>query len=330
MSKILIQLFKLVLSVGLAAFLLHLVFKNIDWGEFWEKTGDLNYLWIMVSICLSVVAYFARAWRWNIMLKPQGYDLKTGRTTVAVLVGYLANLAIPRLGEVVRCSVLYRNDQVPVPLSFGTVFVDRLVDLIVLFLLMGVCFTVESERLTDFLATAYQDLSIPGWVFVVALLIMATGIVALMLFIKNQHRLKGKFAALLKQFVSGIISLKDIQNPLGFLTATLLIWISYYLMSYVVLFSLPDTAHLDFGAGLMLLITGGIALSLPVQSGFGTYHGMVSGMLVFYGINKNTGLFLATVLHTSQIVTIALFGTIALMISFLIRRKTVAHESIEA
>ncbi|MEM9339728.1 MAG: lysylphosphatidylglycerol synthase transmembrane domain-containing protein [Bacteroidota bacterium] len=321
MSKRLKQLLKLVLSIGLSAFLLNLVFKDVDWDEFWGKAETLNYAWIVVSVLLSVIAYFARAFRWNIMLKPLGYDLKTSRTTLAVLVGYLANLAIPRLGEVVRCSVLYRNDKVPVPVAFGTVFVDRFVDLIFLFLLMGLSFLVEAERLTEFLSTAYQDLNVPSWVIWAGLFLVIAGIIVLVLFIKNQHRLKGRFAELIKGFVSGIVSLKDIQNPVGFFVSTLVIWVVYFLMSYVIVFSLPETADLGLGAGLMLLITGGIALSLPVQSGFGTYHGMVAGMLLLYGVDHNTGIFLATVLHTSQIVTIALFGTIALIISFLIRRK---------
>lgn len=98
-------------------------------------------------------------------------------------------------------------------------------------------------------------------------------------------------------------------------------------MSYIIIFSLPETSHLGLGAGFMLLITGGIALSLPVQSGFGTYHGMIAGMLLLYSVDQTTGIFLATLLHTSQILSIALFGSIALIISFVIRRKTDRKET---
>ena len=92
-------------------------------------------------------------------------------------------------------------------------------------------------------------------------------------------------------------------------------------MSYLIVFSMPETSHLGPGVGFMLLVTGGIAISIPVQSGFGTYHGMIAGMLFLYGIDKTTGLFLATLLHTSQIVAVAIFGSVALIIASIIRKK---------
>lgn len=322
MSKHLIQLLKLVLSISLAVILLRLVFNNVDWKDFWQKTEEVNYAWVVASITLSAVAYVARAYRWNILLKPLGYDLKTSRTTVAVVIGYLANLALPRLGEITRCGVLNRNDRVPVAVALGTVFIDRLLDLLMLFLLMGISLLIEYKRLMTFLNSAFDDFSIPSWVVPTLLILAVAGVVALILVIKNQHKLKGRIGELIRGFVSGIISLKDMRDPLGFFISTMVIWVVYFFMSYIIVFSLGETSHLGLGTGLMLLITGGIALSLPVQSGFGTYHGMVSGMLILYGIDQQTGLFLATLLHTSQIFAIAFFGTIALIISFLMRRKT--------
>lgn len=327
MSKQIFTLLKIVVSIGLAGLLLYLVFRNVSWKDFLAKAQEVNYTWVYLSILLSVVAYIARAYRWNILLRPLGFELKTSRTTIAVLIGYFANLALPRLGEITRCGVLNRNDRVPVSVALGTVVVDRIVDVLMLFILIAASFLIESERLITFLSTAYSDLNIPFWVPVVIVAAGLLGLLALILFIKGQDRLKGKLAELLKGFVAGFISLKDIKNPLGFVIATMVIWVVYYLMSYLIVFSLPETSHLGLGAGLMLLITGGIAISLPVQSGFGTYHGMVAGMLLLYSIDQDTGIFLATLLHTSQIIAIAFFGTIALIISFLIRRKSdVGHK----
>lgn len=322
MSKNLITLLKVLISITLAGGLLYLVFQNIEWNEFWERARSVNYIWVVISILLSIVAYAARAYRWNILLEPLGYDLKTSRTTLAVLVGYLANLAVPRLGEITRCGILKKNDNVAVPSALGSVVTERIIDVLTLLLLIFISLIIESERLLTFLSTAYQDLHIPNYVLALIVAIGILGIVALIIFIKRQDRLKGKFASLLKNFVAGFLSLKDIQRPFGFLLSTVILWVVYYLMSYIIIFSLPETSHLGLGAGFMLLITGGIALSLPVQSGFGTYHGMIAGMLLLYSIDQTTGVFLATLLHTSQIFAIALFGSVALIISFVIRRKT--------
>ncbi|WP_424962167.1 lysylphosphatidylglycerol synthase transmembrane domain-containing protein [Ekhidna sp.] len=327
MSKNLIILLKTLISIGLAGLLLYLVFRNIEWTEFWRRAKTVDYTWVIASILLSIVAYVARAYRWNILLEPLGYQLKTSRTTLAVLVGYLANLAFPRLGEITRCGVLKRNDDVAVPSSLGSVVTERIIDVLTLLVLILISLIVESERLFTFLRTAYSDLQIPTYIVISMIAFALIGVIALIIFIKRQDKLKGKFAVLIKSFIAGFLSLKDIKKPIGFVVSTVVLWVVYYLMSYIIIFSLPETAHLGLGAGFMLLITGGIALSLPVQSGFGTYHGMIAGMLLLYSIDQTTGVFLATLLHTSQILAIALFGSMALIISVVIRRKTVRKET---
>ncbi len=321
MKKNISSFLKIVVSVGVAISLLFLVFRNIEWDDFWQRAKEVNYLWVMASIALSIVSYVARAYRWNVLLKPLGYDLKTSRTTLAVLIGYLANLALPRLGEITRCGVLNRNDKVSVPAALGTVVVERLVDVFSLFILIMISLAVEYDRLTQFLIEAFAYLELPKWTLIMIPILGILALTALAVFVKYQSRLEGKLSKIIKGFMNGILSLKDIRNPMGFLVSTVIIWVVYYFMAYIIVFSLPETAHLGLGAGLMLLITGGIALSLPVQSGFGTYHGMIAGMLLLYSIEENTGIFLATLMHSSQLVAIALFGTIAIIISFLIRRK---------
>ena len=90
--------------------------------------------------------------------------------------------------------------------------------------------------------------------------------------------------------------------------STLVLWVTFFAMSYMILFALEEYSELSLVAGFMLLVTGGVALALPVQGGIGTYHAMVSMMLMLYGIDQTTGLFLATLMHTSQIFAIAIFG----------------------
>ncbi len=321
MSKKLLSVLKVLVSVLLAAILLYLVFKNIDWVEFWEKAKTVDLMWVFLSVGISLIAFFARAYRWNILLEPLGYNLKTSRTTLAVMIGYLANLAIPRLGEISRCGVLNRNDNVNMAHGIGSVVVDRIIDLIVLFLLIFLGLVIEYDQITLFLNQAYADLELPSYVIYILIALALLGIGFLIYVVTKRHTMTGKFAELIKGFVDGLLSLSKIKNVPGFLISTLIIWLVYYAMAYVVVFALPETSGLDLGAGLLLLVTGGIALSIPVQSGFGTYHGMVAGLLLLYNIDKTTGLFFATLLHTSQIVSIAIFGTVALVLSALLRKK---------
>lgn len=323
MSKKVLGVAKVLVSILLAAFLLYLVFKNIDWVEFWEKAKTVELSWVFGSVAISLIAFFARAYRWNILLEPLGYKLKTGRTTVAVMIGYLANLAIPRLGEITRCGVLNRNDKVTMAHGFGSVVAERIVDLLTLFLLIFISLFIEYDRITSFLIDAYSGLNLPGYVIYLFVGLAIAGLFFLIYVIRSRNTMTGRFAELIKSFVDGLLSLGKIKNVTGFVVSSLIIWLSYYFMSYVIVFALPETSILSFRAGFLLLVTGGIALSIPVQSGFGTYHGMVAGMLLLYGIDKTTGLFFATLMHTSQIVSIAIFGTVAVIISSTLRRKDI-------
>ncbi len=119
----------------------------------------------------------------------------------------------------------------------------------------------------------------------------------------------------------GVLSLKNIKNVPGFIISTIVLWVVYYYMSYIIVFSLPETAHLGWMVGVMLLVTGGIALAIPVQGGFGTYHTLISVMLSLYAVDPTTGVFLATLLHTSQVVAVAIFGAIALALSFFLKEE---------
>ena len=329
MPKLFFSIIKVLLSIGIASLLLYLVFRNVDLTSFWEKTKEVDYSYVFISIVISSFAYIARAYRWNLQLEPVGYKLKTSRTLLAVLVGYLANMALPRLGEVARCGILKRNENVPIPVAFGTVVVERLLDLLALVVLLVIALILEADLLITFLTTAYADLNLPSWVIILILLIGLGGFIALVVFSRKQKSRGGKIGSLVNEFISGLISLKNIKKPFRLIFSTVFLWVVYFFMAYIIVFSLPETAHLGPKAGLMLLVTGTIAFALPVQSGFGTYHGMVAGLLILYSIEKETGLFLATLLHTSQMIAVAFFGTIAVVISFIIRRKNNVRDQAE-
>ena len=214
-----------------------------------------------------------------------------------------------------------RNDNVPMPQSVGSVVTERIIDLFTLILLFSISLIVEYDRITNFLFTDNKLFSLPPYLLYLIPLVVLPGIVAIIIFIKRRKSLKRKITALINGFLDGVLSVRKIKRPLKFIASTLILWLVYYLTSYIIVFAIPETSHLDLEAGFMLLVVGSIAISIPVQSGFGTYHSMIAGMLFLYEIDKTTGLFLATLLHTSQIAAIAIFGSIALIISSIIRKK---------
>lgn len=310
--------------------LLYYLFQIIDTEGFAERIGGLNYSWIFLSIALSLISHWARAYRWNLMLESQGYSLRTPRSFLAVMSGYFANLLVPRMGEVFRCMVLKRTDDVPVNNSFGAVVAERVLDLIILITLIGTVLLLEKQKIqnfvTDYFTGNFSEFieGIPGylpWAVVAGLAI----IWGLFFAYRKKLRKSGlymKARDFINGGIEGFMSIRKVRKPLHFWVSTVVIWFMYYLMSYVIVFTMPETSNLPAIAGLSILMMGGIGMAAPVQGGFGTYHLMVSAVLVIYGIGESDGLFFATVLHSSQTLAVIVFGGLSALTALFIPKRS--------
>lgn len=330
------QIGKYLLSAGMGIGLLYYLFQIIDTEGFAERIGGLNYSWVFLSIALSLISHWARAYRWNLMLNPQGYDLHTTRSFLAVMSGYFANLLVPRMGEVFRCMVLKRTDDVPVNNSFGAVVAERVLDLLILLTLIGSVLLLEKEKIQDFVTDYFTGNfaefieGIPGYLpWAIAAVLVS--LVVLFFLLKKKLR-KTKLYVKLRGFIQGVIdgflSIRKVRKPVHFWVSTFIIWFMYYLMSYVIVFTMPETSNLPAMAGLSILMMGGLGMAAPVQGGFGTYHLMVSAVLVIYGIGESDGLFFATVLHSSQTLAVIVFGGLSALIAMFIKKRS-AHTAKE-
>ena len=317
------------LSVVLAAFLFWLVFRNISFDEFAGKLSSVNYGWILVSFALAIFSHLLRAYRWNLMLRPFGYELTTFRTFLAVMSGYLANLALPRLGEVTKCGVLKKNEGVSMSTAIGTVVVERLLDFIILLIITVLDFLLEFDMIYDFFAELFNFKGIEQNKVPLAIggaVLTGLGVLGLFLlreFLKREyeHPALKKINDKLKELIAGFMSIRNVENFFGFMVSTVLIWLAYFFMSYVIFFAMPETSGLSMGVGLSILVAAGLGMSAPVQGGVGAYHAFVSGVLVIYGIEATTGLFFATLLHTSQVILVLIVGGMSMFISSFISAK---------
>ena len=326
------QYLKYSISLAIAVGVLWFVLRDVAIAEMLGKLDQLNYFWIGLSVFFGLVSYLLRAYRWNLLLAPVGYLPGFVNTFLATMVGYLANLVLPRLGEVARCGLLKQSDEVPISTSLGTVLAERVFDFLFLLLIMGVTLVLEFDKLKDFLADIFTggDPSTASSANS-ALFFIAGGLAIVVLlscwyFWRNRqwirnHTLYHKIMAFLRDLMKGVLSVRKLQEPWGFWGSTIFIWVMYYLMSYVVVFSMPQTEDISLVAGLSILAMGGIGMAAPVQGGLGTYHLLVSGVLMVYGAPKNDAVLLAFVLHTSQILLVIVVGGISLLVSFLKNRS---------
>ena len=324
---------KYILTLTIAAFLLWYVYKDIDFQEaVLQRLGDISYGWIALSVIFGLVAHVLRAYRWNILLEPLGYEhLSTFRTYLAVMTGYMANMFVPRMGEVTRCAILKKTDNVAMTSSLGSVVAERTFDLLILVSMIMIGFILEFDKLAGFAQEhwaskigAFKNINtlaltlVAGFLFFLMVMFVAYRILRTKL---RRNPLILKIRQFLREMLEGFLSVRKIKNRSGFWISTFGIWVLYYLMAYIVFFSIPETSHLGMLAGLSVLIMGGLGMSAPVQGGIGAYHIFVSSILSLYGVAPESGKFFAFILHTTQFLTVIIVGVISLSISLLISKK---------
>ncbi len=333
MSSLVKNIIKYSLTLALAVALVYYVLSTVDVPEMINKVKQAKLSWVILGVSINLISHFSRARRWNLLMEPMGYNPKTHRTFVAVMVGYFANLFLPRMGELSRCAVLKRTDNVPIDKAFGTVVAERAFDFICLISLIGLSLILEFNRLTTFFSekvfnnnttpTAEASLISNPFIWGSAIL----GLCALV-FVVFREKIKTlsiyqKILAFIKGVLEGVFSIRNLKRKNEFIFHTIFIWVCYYLMTYLVFFSLDATSSLSPVAGLVLLVVGGLGMSAPVQGGFGAFHEFVSSALEgFYHLSKLDGLAFAVVIHTSQTLAVVIIGGAAVIVSLFLSRKT--------
>ncbi len=304
-----------------------------------QRLKDVNYHWILLSFCLAIISHILRAYRWNLLLQPLGYQLTTFRTFLAVMVGYFANLIIPRAGEISRCGILKKTDNVNMTNSIGTVVAERAVDLVMLLVVVFIAFLVEFRLLNDYLFGFFQSklVQISRNMIIIYLGGGMALFLILMLFIvvsRYKEKLKQnvlflKFRHFMRELIEGLTSIRKLNNRLGFVVSSVFIWVLYFLMSYVAFFAIPETSGLGLVAGLSILAMSSLGMLAPVQGGIGAYHALVAGVLVFYGVGDHVSAFFAGLLHSSQVLLIIVVGGISFFTSLYIPKKNARIEDVQ-
>jgi uncharacterized membrane protein YbhN (UPF0104 family) len=252
-------------------------------------------------------------------------------TFSAVLIGYLANLAFPRMGEVSRCGVINKTDQIPIVKLIGTVVAERLIDLLMLGFIIFLAIAIQFGLLSDFL---YNNLLIKltrseGYF---TLLVFASCMLILMLvlfYIFKKREKLGIWYKIHKFYLdikSGIFSIKAMGNKAGFIAYSILIWLMYGISVYLCFFALKATAELGPVVALSTLVFSSLAMIAPVQGGIGAFHWMVSEGLTIYGIERSEGLAFALLLHSFQTLIILFTGSISLILLFINSPKKIRNE----
>jgi uncharacterized protein (TIRG00374 family) len=342
-KKKLISIVKYLFFLSIGAALLFMVFKEVDLKRMYSeiKAADMRY--VALSIIFGIIALWSRAARWLIVLEPLGHKTRLMHSLIAVNLGYFANIAFPRIGEIVRCTILYRMNGAPVTKLIGTVILERVIDLVMLFSLIGFVFLYKINFFGSFFIDFFSEKLKPLLNFNslsgVILILSAVVILSVLLFFlwryisKNpDNKVVIKTRSLAQEISSGFRALFRMKKKWAFIGHTLLIWSMYFLMTWICFFSYEHTALLSKIDGLFMTVVGGLGMSAPVQGGFGTFHFLVEKALMLYNIVPITdhvtgekfspGLVFATIVHTSQFIMVLAVGTISLIGFYIIKNKS--------
>ncbi|MGW8122189.1 lysylphosphatidylglycerol synthase transmembrane domain-containing protein [Roseivirga echinicomitans] len=315
------DILKLILSLGITGYILYQSSKTTDWNQIWEALKGFQYEWIFLSIFLSILSHGLRAYRWAMLLGTSGTRPSTWTAFLAVMVCYLGNMAIPRLGEVARCTIMKKEENIPLPFSLGTVITDRLLDLFMLMLLTIFLLAMQFNVLKSYFSQFIND-KLPFLITVWPYLALAgvLGFLFVLFVIRkskkenNPNSIYFKVRQKVTELLSGIKAIKKVENPLGFWFSTLGIWVLYFAMLYVISFGYGPTDELSFMAGIAVLVMGSLGMAAPVNNGIGAYQALVASILVVYGISYSDGYVFAVVSHGSQVVSVILIGFLSLLI----------------
>ncbi len=312
---------------------LWLVFRKIDVHEVFQDILKANYFWVGLSLIVAIISHIARAARWNILIDSLGYKTRLSTTFYAVMIGYLANMAVPRLGEVSRCGVLSNKDKIPFNGLFGTVVVERVFDMIILLLII---FGVIVFQLKLVGAFVNRTVFIPlfsnveknfGSILVIVFVIVVLIIISVLLIRKYKDRLKKlnifvKLTQFLHGFVEGLKTIKNMRKKGLFLFYTFVIWFMYSCMVFFVFLSLEGTEFLDFGDAVTVMSIGSLGIVAPVPGGIGTYHFITKAILVeLYAILPTAAASYATLSHAAQTIMIIILGGLSFILILIQKRR---------
>ena len=317
-----LTILKYALLLAVSGALMVYAVRGQDLSRIGHYIATANYWWLGLTLSLSVLGYLSRAYRWQMQLEASQTPAPYWPVYHAMMVGYLANIVLPRMGEVIRCSVLRRTSGVPVQVALGTVVTERVIDVLVLLGLLTSVLLLDFDTFWRFvteqvLGGRYEALARNRTPLLIAAVIGGVLLVtvAYALF-RNLERLRqnaffNKGVLFVKGLLAGVFSVLKLEKKGVFLLHTLFTWGVYYLMDYLAFFCFPETYNLDMRAGLAVLTFGAFGMAAPVAGGIGPFHVMVQGILLVYGVSKEAGIAYALVVHGAQTLLVVVLGGIS-------------------
>ena len=298
MNKRLISLLQYIVFLGAGIFLVWWQLKGMTEEQKTQFTTALrsaNYWLIIPIVFMALLSHLSRAYRWKLLLEPLEYYPKIKNVFAVTMVGYLANAAIPRLGEILKCTFLSKYEKIKVDKLVGSILIERTFDLFCFLIFIGITVLIQVDKIGGFIkekiASFGADSALPVWVKGLIVCGIITLIYLLLkLLIKKfpQNKTILKVNNFFKGIGHGFIAIRNLKKRNRFIGHTLFIWAMYLLQIYVGFKAMEHTVDLDMRAACSVLVLVTFSMILT-PNGIGLFPIFVSETLILYGINGAYG-----------------------------------------
>lgn len=332
MKKRLIPVLKYTAFIAIAVLIIWFSFKGLtpkDWAEIKNALSNANY-WVALPVFIVLLlSHSARAARWKQLIQPLGYKPRFINLLGGLLICYLGNAALPRLGEILRCTSVSRYEKIPAEKLIGTIVAERAFDFCCF--LLFICIAVATQF--DVLGHYFHD--VKTMLFTGSstnkLLVIIGGVLLFILLIFLLRKLSQKdnfLSRIIKGIGQGLLSIKNVENKPKFIFYTLVIWFSYIGAAWLGCLALDETFNVGLGAAIAMLVSGTFGIMLT-PGGIGAYPAAIQKTLLLYSIPAGIGLASGWIQwFASQFVFVIIFGVIAYIFLPIINRKKVVATSL--
>jgi uncharacterized protein (TIRG00374 family) len=311
--------FFLSLGLGLVWWQLR-VMTETEVTEFKTAIKNADYSLLIPIILMALSSHVIRAVRWKMLIEPLGYKPRTSNTFLVVMIGYLANSAVPRLGEILKCSLLSKYEKIPTSPLIGTVVIERIIDLLTFGLLIFITLVFQADiiggELNNQLAIITQKNTIPIWakgLIGIALILMITFSIRYLFKKYPNNKIIQKIKNISKELIQGVLTVKKIKNRSLFLLLTLAMWLLYLGQIYVGFQAIEATNHLSILAACSLLSIGTVAM-IATPGGIGTFPLGIEKVIVAYGVSAVIGKSFGWIIWGISTAIIIITGVLSIVI----------------
>lgn len=304
---------KIGVPLVLAAGILWWMYRGIRWEELVDALSQkMSWTWMLLSLPFGILAQVLRAVRWRQVLAPAGEKPRLSTCVHAVFLSYASSLVVPRVGEVLRCGVLKRYEGTNFTCLVGTVVTERIIDTLLILVLSLLTFLTQIPVFLDFfqqtgvsMGGLLGQFSLAGWIVTAVCGLLALVCIVL---VSRRFRILSRTTSVLSDLKNGLLSVREVENPLLFIVYSVGIWVSYFLHFYLTFFCFDFTAELGLLAALVAFVVGTFAVLVPTPNGAGSWHFAVKTVLVLYGVGQTDAALFVLIVHTLQTLLVALLG----------------------